>query len=251
MKFPKVDQRMVSHFIRQVTRDIKVKSPTILAVAGAVGVVGTAILVGKASFEAAKDIEEADPTPETFQQKVELVWPRYVPAALTGGVTIISIVGSNRIGAKRTAAAVTAYSIADRAFAEYKEKVVEQLGERKEQILRDEIAEDTIRNNPPPSREVIVMGTGHILCCELMTRRYFMSDMETLRQAQNEVNSKVFNDLYATLSDFYSLVGLSQTSHSDEIGWDSDKLMVLEFSTILTEDGKPCLAFTYNYTKPI
>lgn len=246
----RLNSKATGHIFKQFGRSIKTNSPVILAVVGAAGVVVTAVLASKASFEAAKDLEEADPQPETTMEKAKIIWPRYIPAGVSGTVTVVSIIGSNRIGNKKTAAAMTAYSLAERAFGEYREKVAEQFGERKEQNVRDEIAKDVIKNYPP-SKEVIIAGSGHVLCCELMTRRYFMSDMETLRRAQNDVNMNVVNSLYATLSEFYHLVGLSQTSHSDEIGWDSDKLMVLEFSTILTEDGKPCLAFNYNYTKPI
>jgi hypothetical protein len=78
-----------------------------------------------------------------------------------------------------------------------------------------------------------------------------MSDMETLRKAQNDVNMAIFDQIYVTLDYFYSLIGLSTTSHSNELGWDSDRLLELEFSTTLTENGKPCLTFCYNYLKPI
>jgi Family of unknown function (DUF6353) len=235
--------------INNLNRAIRSNSSTILSVAAIAGTVGTAVLAAKASFEAAKDIQEADPKPETLREKVELVWPHYVPAGVTGVATIASIIGSDRISNKRTAAAVTAYTVAEQAFSEYRHKVIEQIGANKEQNVRDTIAQDVIINNPPG--QTVIVGNGTVLCCELMTRRYFMSSMEELLRSKNEINASVINGLYSTLSDFYYLIGLAQTSHSSEIGWDSDKLMDLEFSTVLTEDGRPCLAFTYNYTKPI
>ncbi len=75
--------------------------------------------------------------------------------------------------------------------------------------------------------------------------------METLRKAQNDVNARVVNDMYVTLDEFYDIVGLSHTSNSNNLGWDSTKLMELLFSTVLGEGGEPCLAFEYNYTKPL
>jgi hypothetical protein len=235
--------------VNQANKLIRANSSTILSVTAIVGTVGTAVLTAKASFDAAKDIQEADPKPETLREKVELVWPRYIPATATGVATIASIIGSDRISNKRTAAAVTAYTVAEQAFAEYRHKVVEQIGANKEQDVRDRIAQDIVLNTTPG--EIIVIESGKVLCCELLTRRYFMSDMETLKRSQNVINAEIVNGLYSTLSDFYHLIGLSQTTHSSEIGWDSDRLMDLEFSTVLTEDERPCLAFTYNYTKPI
>ncbi len=75
--------------------------------------------------------------------------------------------------------------------------------------------------------------------------------METLRKAQNDINSQVVNQAYVTLEEFYDLVGLPNTSNASNLGWDSDKLMALQFSTVLSEAGEPCLAFDYNYTKPL
>jgi hypothetical protein len=53
------------------------------------------------------------------------------------------------------------------------------------------------------------------------------------------------------LDEFYECIGLPYTSQSNTYGWDSNKLMELEFSTTLTNDGVPCLAFEYSYLKPI
>jgi hypothetical protein len=239
----------VMGFVNQTNKLIRANSSTILSVVAIAGTVGTAVLAAKASFEAAKDIQEADPPPETFKEKAELVWTRYIPATATGVATIASVIGSDRISNKRTAAAVTAYTVAEQAFANYREKVIDQVGARKEQNVRDQIAQDIVVNNPPG--QTVIVGNGTVLCCELLTRRYFMSSMEELLRSQNEINAHVVNNLYSTLSDFYYMIGLGQTSHSSEIGWDSDKLMDLEFSTVLSEDGRPCLAFAYNYTKPI
>lgn len=75
--------------------------------------------------------------------------------------------------------------------------------------------------------------------------------MESLRKAENKLNSRLNREMYARLSDFYSLVGLPYTSNSEEIGWDSDKLLELRFTTVLSDDGRPCIAFDYNYTKPM
>ncbi len=75
--------------------------------------------------------------------------------------------------------------------------------------------------------------------------------METLKKAQNDINARIINEMYVTLDELYDILGLSYTSNSSELGWNSDKLMELRFSTVMAEGGEPCLAFDYNYTKPI
>ena len=227
---------------------LKSNSPAILTALGVSGTVTTAYLTGKASYRAARRLSE-EPAWLSNREKVELVWDLYVPAAVSGAVTIGCIVGATRVSSKRAAAAYSLVTLSEKAFEEYREKVVEKLGERKEQEVRDEIAQSRVNANPPGS--AIVVGSGNVLCCELFTMRYFQSDMESLRKAENNINAKLNSHDYATLDDFYYMIGLGFTSDSGSIGWESDRLMSLDFTTTLSPDGKPCLAFGYNYTRPL
>lgn len=240
----------ISTIFNNAVKAFKSNSPEIFTGLGIAGVLSTSYLVGKASFKAAEMLEpEALDLPN--KEKVKIIWKCYIPAGISGSLTIAAIFGASKVSGRRTAAAVTAYSITERAFSEYKEKVVEQIGKGKEQKIRDELAQDRVTQTPPSSREVVILGKGNVLCCELFTRRYFRSDMETLRRAQNDINAKIINELYVTLDEFYDLLGLSFTSVSSNIGWDSNRLMELSFSTVLSDEGEPCLAFDYNYTKPL
>lgn len=248
----------LSNVFNNVIKTIKSNSPEILTALGVSGVVTTAYLTGKASNKASKmiDAEEAsagisDNPRQRLKEQTKLVWKLYIPAGISGAATIACIIGASRSNSRRTAAAVTAYSLTERAFSEYREKVVEQIGKVKEQKVRDQINQDRVSAKPPVSREVIVTGSGNVLCCEKLTHRYFRSDHETLRKAVNDINHMIVNQLYVTLDEFYDLIGLPHTSLSDNLGWDSNKLMELQFSTVLSEENEPCLAFEYNYTKPL
>jgi len=249
----------VPYLVNRAVRVAKTHSPEILAALGVSGVLSTSYLVGRASFEASETIDieqrrldsEEKSHPLSTKEKVKLVWKLYIPATVSGAVTIGCVIGSTKVSGSRTAAAVTAYSITERAYAEYREKVVEEIGKGKEQKIRDQIAQEHVYAIPLGSREVITLGTGHVLCCELFTGRYFRSDMETLRQVQNQINQMIVHTLYVSIGEFYDLVGLSPTSVSDNLGWDSDKLLELQFSAVVSDNGEPCLAFDYNYTKPL
>lgn len=239
---------------------IKSHSPEILTALGVSGLITTSYLASKASFKAAEVIDheqyildlEDKSHPLDNKEKAKLVWKLYIPTVISGTVTIGCIVMASKSHSRRTTAAVTAYSLTEKAFSEYKEKVVEHIGKGKEQKVRDEIAQDKVtRAFESCSNEVFIFEDGEVLCCELATGRFFKSEMELLRRAENEINAKVVNLLYVTLDDFYDLVGLNHTSMSDKHGWDSAKLMKLEFTTTLSPNNKPCLAFDYNYTKPI
>jgi hypothetical protein len=240
----------LSQLVSKLTKSAKSNSPEILTALAVSGVVTTAYLTAKATFKASGHLEDQSPHMST-KDKTKLVWKCYIPAGVSGAFTIGCIVGASKANGARTAAAVTAYSITERAFSEYKEKVVEQLGKGKEQKIRDEIVQDRVNRKPPSAQEIVMIGPGKVLCCELFTRRYFRSDMETLKKAQNELNARIVHDTYVPLDEFYDIISLPYTSNSNKIGWDSDKLMELTFSTVLSDGGEPCLAFDYNYTKPL
>lgn len=235
-------------YATKATQMLNSNAPVILTAFGVSGTITTAYLTGKASYNAAKRLSE-EPADLSSREKVELVWDLYVPAGISAVVTVGCIVGASRISAKRAAAAYSLVTLSERAFDEYRDKVVEKLGENKEKAVRDEIAQTKVTSNPAGT--VLAIGSGNVLCCELYTMRYFESSMESLRKAQNDINEKLNNHMYAPMDEFYYLVGLTQTSGSGAIGWESDKLMALEFTTTLTPDGKPCLAFGYNYTRPL
>src|SRR5690606_8861442 len=110
----------------------------------------------------------------------------------------------NHVGTRRAAALAAAYSISDKAFTEYKEKVKEIVGENKERKVTTAIAEDHVRENPP-GKGTVIISSGDVLCHESFTGRYWMCDAETIRKAENELNRQIINDSYASLGDFYQL----------------------------------------------
>lgn len=232
-------------------------SPAILTAIGVTGTITTAFLTGKASFRAGEIIANEEYKQNAYaknrslesKEKFVLVWKEYIPAVGTGVLTLVCIIFANRIGNRRAAAVAAAYTISEKAFSEYKEKVVERLGTPKEQKIRDEVAQDRVDRNPG-GHDIVVTGGGEVLCYEAFTGRYFKSDMETLKKGQNDLNYTILNDGYASLSDFYNKIDLPTTSFSEEVGWTSDKLLELNFSTVLSEDGRPCISIDF-MTAPI
>lgn len=233
--------------IKTVQHHVRSNSPAYLAGLAISGVVGTAYLAGKAGFRTARRLSEEAPD-SSIQEKAKMTWTFYIPAALVGVGTVACVVGATKIGYRRTAALTAAYSLSERAFSEYKEAVVEKLGERKEQTIRDGLAQDKVKATAP-SREIVLYGAGSVLCCELHTGRFFLCDMDVLKKSQNEINAKLIRDDYAYLADFHHMIGITQTQGAYDFGWKSDKLLELEFSTVLADETRPCLAFGYNYLK--
>ena len=230
-----------------------ISSTTVLTSMGVTGVVTTAYLTGRASFKAAELIRREEivktlpPDKLTNKEKIKLVWPLYVAPVSVGCTTITAIVMANHTASKRIAALTVASGISERALTEYKAKVLEKLGEKKEMTIRDEIAQDRV--NATENKEVLVVGAGEVLCFDMYTGRYFQSTVEKIRQAENKVNFEILNHMYASLSSFYGELGIPATQYSDEVGWNglTDRFEV-RFSTVMSPDNRPCIAM--EFTRP-
>lgn len=221
------------------------------------GVVTTSVLTAQASFKAADILarEEAarrreDEDEMEFKDKFRLVWPQYIPAASTMAVTITSIFMRNKVGNDRLAAMAAMYSVSEKTLTDYQNKVAEKLGEKKAQSVKDDIAQDKVNENPPTKSSIIYTANGNVLFMDSITGRYFESTIEEVRACVNTVNEQVLNQYYASLSEFYDLLGLPSTAISDDWGWNSDALLEVSFSTVLTDDQRPCIYLEYR-TAPI
>ena len=244
---------VLSTFSRKLTQLVSDNAPAILTATGVAGVLTTVYFAVKATPEAYRQIQDAksETTEEiTNLDVVRLVWQEYIPTAVSGVVTIASILAVNTIHTRRQAAVMSLYTISERALSEYQSKVRDTIGERKEKGIRDAVVADRMVADPISNTQVLVTGTGDNLCYDSLTGRYFKSDIETIRRAQNDVNAKAINDMYASQNDFYAMVGLPPAVFVVGHGWRPDAQMDISFSSHLSEEGTPCLALDYR-VKPI
>lgn len=246
----------ISRIVSKTRTLVSNNSPVILTAIGVTGTLTTAYLAGKASWNASRVVrnEEAKrrlnnpaESPEsvlTNREKFDMVWKLYIPAVTTGAATCTSIIFANRIGTKRAAALATAYSLSERAYAEYREKVVDEIGKEKDENIRKEIAKERIAANPPTELFLNAEG-GKVLCHDAYTGRYFLSSKNDIEQARNEINYQINKSDTATLADFYQKVGLEPTSVSDEMGWNSEKQLEILWAPTVAPDGRPALSYDF------
>ena len=125
--------------------------------------------------------------------------------------------------------------------------MVETIGEKKEQSIRDAVAKDKMEKNPVSNREVVILERGNTLCFDTVSGRYFKSDIEKIKKAVNELNLRMRDEMYISLNEFYYEIGLNGTSIGDELGWNIDQGYIdLSFSSQLADDGTPCLVIEYH-----
>lgn len=228
-------------------------TPGILTGLGVAGTVTTAVLTGKASYSAALMIAEAkipfergDAEEPTKEELVKLVWKEFIPPAVVGVATVTAIIAANRVGSRRAAALAAAFKVSEKMAEEYKEKVVTTLGKQSEEKMRAKLAEEQMQRTP--GRELVILSGKDTLFFDAFSGRYFNAEIEKVRRAVNEINFQVNNSFYASLTDFYDMLGLPRTEVSDEFGWNADALLEIVFTPVLAENDQPAISITFNKT---
>lgn len=224
------------------------RSPEILVALGITGMITACVMSVRATPKALEliECEQAERKAELDKKEiVQTCWRCYIPAVVVGGVSVACLIGASSVNLKRNAALATAYTLSETAFKEYQEKALEQLGERKEKAIREAVSKDMIETHPNTGT-VVYTTSGNALCYDAISGRYFKSDIEMLRRAENELNRRMRDDMCVTLNEFYDEIGLEHIKLGDYLGWHIDKEYVsLDFSSHLDSNGTPCLVVDY------
>lgn len=196
------------------------------------------------------DIPEEDIVVEPVE-KAKIIAASYWPTMVIAGVSIFFICASDYISGRRTTALAAAYALSEKALTTFQEKAVEKLGEEKVKEIKDDIAADQIRANPPTSGNTLLLATGDgkTLCFDPLSGRYFYSDIETIRRAVNTLNETLFDEMFVSLNDLYGYLGLPELHEAigNTLGWDINHngSLRVDYTSKLTDEGVPCLVLNY------
>ena len=254
--------------LQQIGRSIKggliKKSPEILVGFGIGGMFIGAIMAVKETPKAMRILEEAeaeklaalpDDAPEeeaklTKKEVVKLTWKTYAPAAGTMLVSAGLVIAGCGIGSKRTAALATAYKLSESYAADYRDKVIEAIGEQEEQNIRRRVNKERMEKDPKRGDTIIFTDKGDVRCYDALGGRYFSSNKIAIEKAVNTLNKRMLSEIYIPLNDFYDELGLEATKHGDMLGWNLDivgngMIEVDMNSAGVDEDGVPYLIVDY------
>ena len=248
--------------LKKLGKTLSKKSPTILMILGTTGGVSTVIMAIKATPKAVSLLEEErwerdhddgrvdmPVKPLTKVDIVKLTWKCYLPAVIMGTVTVMCFAGANSINGRRRAALASAYALSEAALKEYKGKIVETFGEKEALKIRDSISNDKMQKVKKEDSTIIFTG-GDTLCFDTLSGRYFKSDIEKIKRTINERNSALFSSMWCSVNELYLELGLDPIRLGDDTGWEVNSgLIDPDFSSQLTEDGKPCLVLDFS-TRP-
>lgn len=245
-----VVKREVPEPVRRFGKLLTRNAPIITTTTAVVGTIGVAVLASQAGIKAHDVLrreeryrEAKDMEPMKVQEKVLMTWKFYAPTALCVVATLASIITLNRVGERRAASAAALYAMSEAAFREYRERVVEKIGNEGADEITHELAQIAVDKNPPRS-EIVIFGE-EVLFMDSYSGRYFKGNVEEIRSYVNEINHEVITNMYASLTEFYDKVGLDHTASSDDVGWNSDNLMDVEFTPAMAPKNRPCLVVNY------
>lgn len=246
----RLNKQVVKSGLKQVGKFIDTNSPILLTGMGLAGMVTTVIFAVKATPKAEKIIKCEESQVERPLTKVEIVkhtWKCYIPTVAMGAASAACIIGGQTVSLRRNAVLAGLYTLTDNTLKEYQDKVIETVGEKKNNDIVDAMAKDIVEQNQVVEQNVIYAGGEH-LCYDPLTGRYFRSDIELINRAVNNLNKSLIDDRYESLNDFYYILGLPEVDPiiGDSVGWNSDRLLDLGFSSQLASNGEPCVVMRYD-----
>lgn len=237
-------QTALRKVLYQTERFLNCNSSTILTVVGAVGVVATAVLATKATTKAVRLVDSATEEKGEELTPVEVVKvaaPLYIPTVAIGATSLVCIFGANALNKKQQASLISAYTMLDQTFKQYRKAANNVYGEDADEKITAEVAKQTYI-----SADGYYVYDSRLdetedkhLFYDWYSQRYFESTMSSVLNAQYHTNRMFILRGYVSLNEFYEYLGLEKVSYGDDVGWGWD----------LIEDGVAWIDFDNRYTK--
>lgn len=194
-------------------------SPIILSIIASAGVISTAILAGKATPKVVKKLEDAKQKKGEDLTKFEIVKaaaPLYLPSILCGSTTVFCIISANALNKKKQTSLASAYALIDRSYKDYRNKVIETIGEEKEAEIRAMVIDDKVDRS------------GNLVCHDEeglsvfylpYADAYFKSSYAFVVEACYHFNRNFILRGYAELNEFLEMLGLEAHENLWGLGW--------------------------------
>lgn len=247
-----------------VKGQVEKHSPEILLGVGVVGVVATTVTACKATMKLNDILDECAETREKIKEVAEnpnyedryteedaqkdltinyvqtgvKIVKLYAPSVALGVFSVGCLLGSHNVMQKRNAALSAAYLTVDKSFKEYKQRVIDRVGEEVEKEIRygikAEEIETTVQNED--GTETTVTETVKTMDPTLYsdyarffdeTSPYWQKDPEYnmvfLKAQQQYANDLLRAKGRLFLNDVYEMLGIDKTKAGQIVGWVYDE----------------------------
>lgn len=224
-------------------------APVITMIVSIAGVIATTVLASKAGAKAEnllKELTDENPEPTTLE-KVKKVAPAYIPTAVTGALTIGSIIATTVLNTRSQASLTSSYALLNSGYHRYREHVKKIFGDDADQKVIDSIVKSECRDISLCSSTCF--GSDSLdfdvdeerrLFYDSYSERYFESTLGKVLQAEYHINRNYILGGGASINEFYDFLGLEPVPNGDLIGWDFDGgLAWIDFNhrTVKLEDN--------------
>ena len=218
---------------------LKNGSPIALTIVGSIGVAITAILAVKATPKAiqliradSKQNHEGDENAFTKKEAFLSSWKCYVPAFISGSLTIICIASSNLLSRRNQASLASAYMLISKQYSQYKKKVIDKYGvDAHKEILKELAAEKaeemslcTVSGIYFGDDKKLIDDSDHEdptrLFYDSISDRYFQSSLSRVIAAEYCLNHHLIAGNYTPLNLFYEFLGIAKTETGDDLFWE-------------------------------
>ena len=249
----------LTNLLRTTAKSLKRNSSLILSVLGTVGVVATAVSAVKVQtsirlaqedYILEKQNNGEDPPTKTENFFVSL--PHYTTTILVGAATITCIFGIHTVSKRKQAALTAAYSMLERSYRGFRERVEATYGKDVVKTIQKEIITDEMEKDRKKSEiKHPVDPTKYLFYIENPSGfkgRYFTRTIEEILYAEYHFNRNFCLRMNASINELYSFYGLEELEGGDSVGWDAGEMLEQGYSPwidfchdkVTMDDGLEC-----------
>lgn len=157
--------------------------------------------------------------PPSTREYISLTWKCYIPAMITGGITVASIIAGYKVNKKEIATLMgtVAFLTANR----------QQLEDEIRKRYGNEVLEDIYKKIQPRTIEKVVekyeeSGHGRLLCRDQQFGRWFRAEEDFVKSACEQYSEMFKQGMFLSWNDLYSLWGIAPSQVGDQFGYAAD-----------------------------
>ena len=245
--------KSICKLTNDVARLATKKSPEILAGAGIACFIFGTVSAIKSTPKAVKDLEEKKEELQVeelpIKETAKIVAVDYWPTLTSTASGIIFVAASVHTSNKRYLSLGASYEMVKDLAYTYREKVIETIGEKKEQKIRDEIAQDKLDKDIIPQQ--VVISNEKSLFKDGLTGQFFREDVNKVKNVFIEMANRELANNYISEEEVLYALGLNVPESAKGKGWslvDQGKALTMSLSSCVAHQygDQPCLVINYD-----
>lgn len=222
-------------------------------IAGMVGGTVLAVQATPKALAAKQAAEQEKGSKLTVGETIKTCYKYYIP---TAGVIAASATGLVAIAVKKNeeiSKLALASIAAEKAITDYKDKVVEVIGEKKAKEIDTRVAEEKVAAKPIPA--AITTDGSQTVIFDEWSGRYVNATIDQVRNGfANAYVDMMRNgpdeDYYITVNDVYSRIDIPLTPAGEDSGWNASDGILAEtfmpkFSSVLKDEKTAVVSFDF------